>query len=128
MVEFALVLPLLIALVFGIIEFGVFFYNRAMLTNAAREAAREGSLFRDPRLTQDELAAIVNSYCSSYMVTFGPPSAVTTVAEFDPQPLVSGGHLTVRVQYHYDFLIMPGFITDLVGGVDLRAATTMRAE
>lgn len=39
-VEFALVLPLLLALVFGIVEFGWMFNQQLTLTNAARESAR----------------------------------------------------------------------------------------
>jgi Flp pilus assembly pilin Flp len=39
-VEFALLLPLLVALLFGFIQFGVAFNDRIQATNAAREAAR----------------------------------------------------------------------------------------
>jgi Flp pilus assembly pilin Flp len=39
-VEFALLLPLLVLLLFGIIQFGIAFNARIQATNAAREAAR----------------------------------------------------------------------------------------
>lgn len=39
-VEFALILPLLIMLVFGIVEFGIAFNNYVTITHAAREGAR----------------------------------------------------------------------------------------
>jgi Flp pilus assembly pilin Flp len=39
-VEFALLLPLLVLLLFGLIEFGLAFNKRIQATNAAREAAR----------------------------------------------------------------------------------------
>ena len=43
MVEFALILiPLLMLITFGIIEFGMFMYNQQVLTNASREGARAG--------------------------------------------------------------------------------------
>ena len=45
-VELAYVLPLLVAIVLGIIEFGVLFYDQAVLTNAAREGARVGMAFQ----------------------------------------------------------------------------------
>jgi Flp pilus assembly protein TadG len=41
-VEFALVVPLLIMLVFGIISFGIVFAQKLALGNGAREAARFG--------------------------------------------------------------------------------------
>lgn len=40
MAEFAIVLPLLILLLFGMIEFGVALYNQAVISNASREGAR----------------------------------------------------------------------------------------
>jgi Flp pilus assembly pilin Flp len=39
-VEFALLLPLLVLLLFGFIQFGIAFNSRIQATNAAREAAR----------------------------------------------------------------------------------------
>ena len=43
-VEFALVLPILILLVLGIIQFGIVFYGQVTITSAAREAARMASI------------------------------------------------------------------------------------
>ncbi len=43
-VEFALVLPLLLTILCGIIDFGWLFYNQLNLDNASREAARQISV------------------------------------------------------------------------------------
>ncbi|QKE39279.1 TadE/TadG family type IV pilus assembly protein [Ferrovum myxofaciens] len=43
-VEFALIFPLMLLLMFGIIEFGTLMYDQIMVTNAAREGARWGSV------------------------------------------------------------------------------------
>lgn len=43
-VEFALVVPLLLTLLFGIIEFGTAYNAQILVTNAAREAARHLSV------------------------------------------------------------------------------------
>lgn len=43
-VEFALVLPLFLTLVMGAIDWGWFFYIDQLVTNAAREGARAGTL------------------------------------------------------------------------------------
>ena len=62
-VEFAVILPLLLLLIFGIIEFGLFLFNRHVITNAVREAARAGIVVRIPRLSDDEIEDIVENYC-----------------------------------------------------------------
>jgi Flp pilus assembly protein TadG len=46
-VEFALVLPLLLALVFGIVEFGRLYNAQVVITNAARSAARTMAVTND---------------------------------------------------------------------------------
>ncbi|MDH6182295.1 Flp pilus assembly protein TadG [Microbacteriaceae bacterium SG_E_30_P1] len=51
-VEFALVLPVLLIVLLGIIEFGAAYNAQLLLTNAAREAARSYSI------TADETAAV----------------------------------------------------------------------
>jgi Flp pilus assembly protein TadG len=43
-IEFALVLPLLLTLVMGAIDWGWYFFIDQLVTNAAREGARAGSL------------------------------------------------------------------------------------
>jgi Flp pilus assembly protein TadG len=47
MVEFAIILPLLLLLVFGIIEFGRAYNTQLTLTHAAREGVREYALTKD---------------------------------------------------------------------------------
>ena len=46
MVEFALVLPLLLVLIVGIVQFGVLFHNYVTLTDAVRAGARQASVSR----------------------------------------------------------------------------------
>ena len=48
MVEFAIIAPLLLLLVFGIIEFGRAYNAQNSLTHAAREGAREYAISQDP--------------------------------------------------------------------------------
>ena len=47
-VEMALVLPVLILLIGGIIDYGRYFFTEIQLTNAAREGARAGIVLSDP--------------------------------------------------------------------------------
>ena len=46
-VEFALILPILVILVFGIIEFGIAYNNYISITHAAREGARLAAVNMD---------------------------------------------------------------------------------
>jgi Flp pilus assembly protein TadG len=46
LVEFALVLPLLVVLLFGVIQFGIALNNYVTLTDAVRAGAREASVSR----------------------------------------------------------------------------------
>ncbi len=125
-VEFAIVLPILVLLVFGIIEFSVAFYDKAMITNASREGARSGIVFRIPPVTDDEITNIVNTYLGSNLITFGgSTTANTTVTRNGYNP---GDELKVSVNYTYTFLLIPNFIASLSGGVNLVAETIMRME
>lgn len=132
-VEFALVLPILVLIVFGIIEFSLVLYDKAMITNASREGARAGIVFRtDPGsgnyspLPDSEIANIVNQYLSNYLITFvGPTNATTTVTRNGSGV---GSELRVSVGYIYNFLVLPNFITNLTGGINLSSDTVMRME
>lgn len=55
-VELALLLPILLIIVFGIIDFGRMFHAQLTLTEAAREGARAESLGSDPDLRVQEAA------------------------------------------------------------------------
>jgi len=125
-VEFALVLPVLVLLAFGIIEFSLALYDKAVITNASREAARAGIVYRVPPVTDGEIAAVVNNYCQSRLVTFGSGTqpASTVVREGNG----SGDELRVNVQYTYTFLVLPGFVKELTGSIVLTAETVMRME
>jgi len=131
-VEFALVLPLLILLLLGVIEFSVLFYDKAMITNASREGARLGIVYdfdpvNDTNHPQDgEITACVETYCKNYLITFGEINDVSMLISRTGDS--SGDILTVTVQYDYDFLALPGFVSELAGGITLEAETVMRME
>jgi hypothetical protein len=131
-VEFAIVLPLLVVFIFGIIEFGLLFYNKAMVTNASREAARTGIVYRDPPVTIAEIQSVVDSYCAGSLVSFGSgPSPTTSVPS--GQCANHGDELVVNVIYQYDFLLIPDFLAaffagGMPGSIDVSAVTRMRCE
>jgi Flp pilus assembly protein TadG len=131
-VEFAIVLPVLIVILFGIIEFGLILYDKAVITNASREGARRGIVYHEPgTITSSGVAAdivnTVNIYTANYLISFGSVPAVplTTVSGdcFSP-----GTALSVTVTYPYTFLVLPDFVSTLGGGITLNASTVMNCE
>ena len=108
--EFAIVLPILVLLLFGIIEWGLLLFNQQVLTNASREGARAGIVVRTPRRSDGEIQAIVTAYLGSHLVTFGaatPPNL--TIIPADRKFSVQGDDLRVTVTYNYGFLVLSNF-------------------
>jgi Flp pilus assembly protein TadG len=130
-VEFAIILPLLVLFVFGIIEFSIMFYDKAVITNASREGARAGVVFADPRLGVAEIQNIVTNYVDTdgdgsidRLITFGADDLQIDV----PAPCEeSGDELTVTVTYQYDFLIVPGILAAFFSGGAFADGTTIAA-
>jgi Flp pilus assembly protein TadG len=126
-VEFALILPLLLLVLFMIIEFSIALYDKAVITNASREGARSGivNASAGSRPTAGAIAAVVNSYCGSNLISFGPSAPATAVSAACVNP---GDLLTVNVTYTYDFLVLPNFMGSLPTGLTLTGNTVMRCE
>jgi hypothetical protein len=131
-VEFALVLPLLIVILFGIIEFGLLMYNQAVITNASREGARAGIVF-SPRPDVPAIEQVVRNYADAHVVSFpkgvtypNVPNACTTFGE----------DLTVDVSYPHHFLVFSGLVGllgpggsgSIPGTITLTARAVMRCE
>lgn len=135
MVEFALIAPLLFVILFGIIEFSVLLYDKAMLTNASREGARVGIVFIQDREDNwddvvDDIEAAVNTYAENYLISFDPGSSLEIL--INPAGYDSGQSLTVTVNYPFQFLVFSNLIGLLGGdfsdGLNLQAVTVMRLE
>lgn len=126
-VEFALVLPVLLLIVFGIVELGIALYDKAVITNASREAARAGIVLRSPKLTEDQIAAVATNYAKNHLVTFGAKNdpVVTVVSGLGG---TFGVPLVVRVAYNYDGLGLGKMLSAIVGGITISATTAMNNE
>ncbi len=129
--EFALVLPLLFALIFAAIEFGVAMYDKSVLTNASREGARAAIVAMTPRITDAQITSVVNTYAQNNMLSFKSASLATTVSPAYATRNATGSSatpITVQVTYNYGFLMLPRFLTTFTGTLNLRGATVMRME
>jgi len=128
LVEFALILPVLLLVVAGIIDFGFLFQRYESLTNAAREGARVGVL---PGYAAADVTARVDAFASAAGLPETPTTTVATVV-VDP----GGGRptyntISVTVQHPYTFFMLgpvAGLLGSSFGTVTLSANSTMRVE
>lgn len=116
-VEMAVVMPLLLALVFGIIEFGWVFMIRQTVVNAAREGCRTAVL---QTATNEQVGDRVRNVMNVLGYTEGTDwSFVATDVDDEVQ--------TVTVSISLDAVSLTGgFI--LTGGRDMEGTCTMRKE
>ncbi|MGV8970884.1 MAG: TadE family protein [Rhodoglobus sp.] len=89
-VEFALVLPVLVLLIMGLVEFSLLFNAQISVMNAAREGARVMAIHNDPSLARSAAVAAAPS------LRPGLSAANVTVA---PTKCVAGSSVTVTIRY-----------------------------
>ncbi|MBW9107716.1 pilus assembly protein [bacterium M00.F.Ca.ET.228.01.1.1] len=126
-VEFGLILPLLLLLVFGMVEFSIALYDKAVITNASREAARAGVMYKVPPLTPAQITTVAQNYASTYLITFGTSTPVS-VAVDQSSGTTTGQPLKVTLTYSYSGVGLGSIVTQLVGSVPITAVTTMNYE
>lgn len=118
MVEFALVLPVLMLIIIGIIEFGFLFSGYLALSNASREAVRTVSL--------GETDVVAIQRAKDVAMTLNPSKMNVSIS---PTSVMRdrGDSATVTIVYEYDFLTP--FMEAIFGGdLQLEADATMRVE
>jgi TadE-like protein len=109
LVEYAFVLPLLLLLIFGIVDFGRYFHAALTVDHAGREAARAASVGKIDVVT----VALQNG-------------ASIGLASGHVQYKKSSDEATVRIVYPVTF-ITP-VIGAMVGTIQVDDSTTMRIE
>lgn len=119
LVEFALIVPLLLVLVFGIAEFGRAWMARNILVGAAREAVRLAAV-PDPPGGVAAATARANQVLASAGIAGASVSVVDAPAAF--------GDVSVTVNYNFPVVVV-GFIPGLNNAtIPLTSTTTMRRE
>ncbi len=110
-VEFALTLPILIILVFGIIDFSWLFYNKIEVNNASREGARYAIVHHA------EASYVADT--QAHVASFTDGANVTVVS--------NGDQITVTVSKRTK--VLSGLTSTFLGEyVDLTSDCTMRKE
>jgi Flp pilus assembly protein TadG len=108
LVEFALIVPFFLLLVFAIVDFGMGFHAYITITNSAREGARLGAVGGDADEIEDKVRSTADSLDDDKMT-------VTVVnAEGDP-----GEEVEVQVEYDYDLITPLSSLMGMVSGGSL---------
>lgn len=115
-VEFALVLPIVLLLLFGIVEFGRGYNAKITLTHAAREGARAAAIGDD-----DVLATVQNA--AEPLLSISGDEVTVTDADGNTISTCTSGPVTVTVSETYD-IILP--IPGLGSSITLSSKGTMR--
>ena len=140
-IEFAILLPLLVVILFGIIEFSILFYDKAVITNASREGARKGIVHPNKDLTDAQILVVVEDVVDNYLkdsedkirlITFGDNNSYQTSVAVDRG--ASDTYLSVTVAYQFEFLVLSNLIkllapgSSFASGITLDGVTQMRME
>lgn len=124
-VEFALILPIFLMLLFGIIDFGYMINRGSMINNAARDAAREASLGQSEA---DVIAVAEQSVqgLPGVTVSVGCSLPDGSLCGSYASDAVSNGTARVTINYQHEMLTPIGIF--FPGGFDLTRQAEMRIE
>ena len=123
LVEMALILPVLLLLVFGMIDFGRVFQTNLAATEASREIARVAALMGDDSAADTIIANVKTNATSA--LTSGNTVTVTITPSYSAR--TNGVAVTVVVTTSVD-LITPLINTMLTNPFPVSATTIMRDE
>ena len=118
MVEFALVLPILCLLLFGVIQFGILYKDYVTITDAARAGARKAAV---SRLEVSPEGVVETKVRAAAADLDQAKLAVSVVAAPGWQ---HGADVTVETQYPYQISLL-GLV---VASGQLKSTTTERVE
>lgn len=111
MVEFAIVLPVLLLVVLGIIQFGILFNHYMTLTDAVRAGARQAAVSRTlPNPAASAETRVRSAASGSLSDANNPAALVVTVSPYDPVSgqarFAQGGDVTVTAKYQYSISLL----------------------
>ncbi|MCC6381994.1 MAG: pilus assembly protein [Dehalococcoidia bacterium] len=119
LVEFALVLPFFLVLIFALVDFGRAYYTWQVVTNGAREGARAAAVQSDNATIDSKIYA---SFCTSYPSNCGLDTSKLTITKTNVQG-ARGTEVTVRLAYDFNWVTPMGNILTLIGGSSVAAPT-----
>ena len=129
LVEFALIVPIFVLLLMGILDLGRAVYYSSTLSNSAREAARLGIVDQTcSHITDRARGAAVGVTLTSVTVTWNDGAGTTTRS---CQPSISGTARygdRVVVTVRYDYTAATPIIGNIVGTIGMQGTSTFPVE
>lgn len=126
LVEFALILPVLLLLLLGIVEFGLAFNAHVTLVHAAREGARYGAV-RYKNESAEGKAEIENIVRGAAANLDKLDQEDQPMLVLNPEPEWENGNLKVNVKYTFE--LFDPVISAIVGdSFVMRASAVMAVE
>ena len=119
-IELAILLPLVLVLLIGMLQLGVFMYGMSMVENAARNAARAGSVAQACPVCEAQNAAYASLHGSAVISNY-------TVTVLAPGGVV-GSLIKIRVMAHIPMLVPGGEALGLGSLMTVTAEATFRQE
>lgn len=118
-VEMALVMPILLLILLGIVQLGLIFHAQLTLDTAAREGARRGAVGAGDAAIRDRVARVSG---------FDPAALQITVTPAEPRQ--SGDELTINVSYPVRIIVpmMESLLGGSGGTLPISATASMRVE
>lgn len=120
--EFTLLLPAMLLVIFSTIELGSAWYAKQIMINASREGARLGAIYTDGGVTNEWVESEVEGLLDD---TSFPLAANVTVTGADG---VAGDSVRVEVRADYDFPILSRLVPGVLGAITLSSVSEMRHE
>ena len=107
LVEFALVLPFLLVVVFGVFDLGRAYFATIILTGAAREGARHLSVYPDyiPPFNETRVVAKDEARNSGINIEDELVTIDCTNIDGDPDECDSGGAAVVSVSHKFELVL-----------------------
>ena len=152
-VEFALVMPVLLFLFIGMVEFGIMLFDQAVITNAAREGARWGVVEAAAQLpnstvtscgqvssyagtscsgtytSPDDACQVASQYGAKTLISLGGGASPAVIVSCTKQNIGSSQRFAIDVKVQYSFVGFGfGIMQNLLNNQQLNSESVMYYE
>ena len=126
-IEFALVLPLYLIVIDGVMELSILSYDQMIVLNAAREATRAGIILREPKMNTQAIAQVAQNYAEGYLLSLKGDEHLTV----NVNQSLDGSYqtpLSVTVEFTYNSLLAGNFMSAIKNPILLTSTATLMNE